>query len=177
MSSFWGHLSTVCRHKALVARYCFRAGLYRQGLTHDLSKFSPTEFLPGVKYFQGNRSPNEAERNANGYSLAWMHHKGRNRHHLEYWTDYIDKKLVGVRIPARYVVETFCDRIAASRTYEKEAYTDASAWDYYMKGHDHANLHPDTEQLLVTLLTMLKDEGEDATFEYIRKTLLKEKAY
>lgn len=173
MNRFFGHLSTVCRHKRYVAHYCFRAGLYWQGLTHDLSKFSPTEFFPGVRYFQGNRSPNEIERNTNGYSLAWMHHKGRNRHHLEYWTDYIDRKLVGVRIPPRFVVETFCDRVAASRTYKKEAYTDASPWEYYMGGHDHSNLHPDTERLLLGLLTMLKDEGEDAVFRYIRTEVLK----
>ena len=173
MNRFFGHLSTVCRHKRYVAHYCFRAGLYWQGLTHDLSKFSPTEFLPGVRYFQGNRSPNEIERNTNGYSLAWMHHKGRNRHHLEYWTDYINRQLVGVRIPPRFVVETFCDRVAASRTYKKEAYTDASPWEYYMGGHDHSNLHPDTERLLLGLLTMLKDEGEDAVFRYIRTEVLK----
>ena len=173
MNRFWGHLSTVCRHKRYVAHYCFRAGLYWQGITHDLSKFSPTEFLPGVRYFQGDRSPNEIERDIHGSSLAWMHHKGRNRHHLEYWTDYVNKKLVGVRIPPRFLVETFCDRVAAGRTYKKEAYTDASPWEYYMQGHDHYNLHPDTERLLLKMLTMLKDEGEDAVFRYIRTEVLK----
>ena len=152
MNRFFGHLSTVCRHKWFVAKYCFRAGLYWQGITHDLSKFSPTEFLPGVRYFQGDRSPNEIERDTNGYSL------------------------VGVRSPPRFVVETFCDRVAASRTYKKEAYTDASPWEYYMHGHDHSNLHPDTERLLLGLLTMLKDEGEDAVFRYIRTEVLKKEA-
>ncbi len=170
--NFWGHLGTVCHHKRLVARYCFRAGLYRQGLTHDLSKFSPTEFWPGVRYYQGNRSPNEAERRAKGYSLAWMHHKGRNRHHLEYWTDYVDGRLQGVPMPPRYVVEMFCDRIAASRTYKKDAYTDASPYEYYMHGHDHSMIHPQTEALLLKLLTLLKEEGEDAAFAYIRRHVL-----
>ena len=84
---FWGHLKTVHRHRALVRKYCFRLGLYWQGLTHDLSKYSPTEFWAGVKYFQGDHSPNDAQRKAYGYSASWMHHKGRNRHHFEYWTD------------------------------------------------------------------------------------------
>ena len=83
------HFKTITRHRHLVCRYCFRLGLVRQGLCHDLSKYSPAEFLVGAKYYQGNRSPNDAERKATGVSLAWLHHKGRNRHHLEYWVDYV----------------------------------------------------------------------------------------
>ncbi len=101
-----------------------------------------------------------------------MHHKGRNKHHLEYWTDYVNGKFQGVPMPNRYVVEMFCDRIAASRTYKKEAYTDACPYDYYTHGKDHSLIHPDTEKQLLALLTMLKDEGEDATFAYIRRQLL-----
>ena len=85
---FWGHRRTVVKHRYLVTAGCFRVGLYRQGLLHDLSKFSPTEFMVGARYWQGNRSPNNAEREDIGYSTAWLHHKGRNRHHFEYWVDY-----------------------------------------------------------------------------------------
>ena len=81
---FWKHLHTINHHRWLVCRYCFRLGLYWQGLTHDLSKYSPREFWVGVRYFQGDHSPNDAERKAKGYSSSWMHHKGRNRHHFEY---------------------------------------------------------------------------------------------
>ena len=83
------HFKTITRHRNLVCKYCFRLGLYSQGLKHDLSKYSPAEFISGAKYYQGNRSPNDAERKATGVSLAWLHHKGRNRHHLEYWVDYV----------------------------------------------------------------------------------------
>ena len=83
----WQHFKTITYHKWLVLCGCFRVGLYRQGIAHDLSKYSPTEFRAGAAYFQGTRSPNTAEREAKGYSEAWMHHKGRNRHHYEYWTD------------------------------------------------------------------------------------------
>ena len=82
-----GHFKTITHHRHLVLRGCFRVGLYWQGLCHDLSKYSPTEFWTGVRYYQGTRSPNAAEREEKGYSEAWMHHKGRNRHHFEYWTD------------------------------------------------------------------------------------------
>ena len=130
---WWGHLRTITAHKRLVRKYCFRLGLYRQGLLHDLSKYSPTEFRVGAKYFQGNRSPNEMERLETGVSSAWLHHKGRNKHHLEYWIDYdpaLGYHMGGMEMPVRYVAEMFCDRVAASRIYQKDKYTDASPWEY-----------------------------------------------
>ena len=174
MSSFWGHLSTITAHKLRVMKYCFRAGLYRQGLLHDMSKYSPVEFLAGVKYYQGDRSPNEAERLDRGYSAAWLHHKGRNKHHLEYWIDYapaLGFKMGGMEMPARYVAEMFCDRIAACQTYQKEKYTDASPWEYYARGKDRHIIHPNTQALLEKLLLMLRDEGEEAALRYIRENL------
>ena len=136
MNKFWGHMKTITHHRHLVMRGCFRMGLIWQGLTHDLSKYSPTEFFAGVRYYQGNRSPNTAEREANGYSLAWMHHKGRNRHHFEYWIDYCRREdgtiyIGGCKMPKKYVAEMFCDRIAACRVYQGDEYTDASPCDYY----------------------------------------------
>ena len=114
-----GHFDTITRHKLLVMKYCFACGLYRQGLAHDLSKYSPTEFIPGCIYYQGDHSPNEVERQAKGYTAAWLHHKGRNKHHLEYWIDYGASKhgLEGMKIPLRYICEMVCDRIAASQIY------------------------------------------------------------
>ena len=95
------HLRTVQHHRFLVLRHCWRVGLYWQGLTHDLSKFSPVEFSAGAKYYQGNRSPNEIERREKGYSAAWLHHKGRNKHHLEYWIDYAadGSGMCGMKMP------------------------------------------------------------------------------
>ena len=74
---FFKHLKTINHHKWLVMKHCFKAGLYKQGLLHDMSKYSPTEFWAGVKYYQGTRSPNDAEREDKGVSYAWLHHKGR----------------------------------------------------------------------------------------------------
>ena len=81
------HFLTITKHRHVVIYHCFKAGILWQGLRHDLSKYSPTEFREGAKFFLGDRSPTEAERREYGYSKAWMHHKGRNRHHFEYWTD------------------------------------------------------------------------------------------
>ena len=97
LSKGWHHFCTITHHKVLVLRHCFRVGLYWQGLVHDLSKYSPTEFKVGVQYYQGDRSPNTAERAELGYSTAWLHHKGRNKHHYEYWIDMREKPDVFMR--------------------------------------------------------------------------------
>ena len=82
------HFRTVCKHKWYVFKECAACGLIWQGIIHDLSKFGITEFASSAKYFQGDRSPIEAEKETVGYSLAWLHHKGHNKHHWEYWTDF-----------------------------------------------------------------------------------------
>ena len=169
------HFQTITRHKLLVMKYCFRVGLYWQGLTHDLSKYSPVEFLVGAKYWQGDHSPNEVERDEKGYSSSWLHHKGRNKHHLEYWIDYTgtnDCPMDGMKIPVKYVAEMVCDRLAASRIYRGDDYQDGDAWAYYEKSRRHYLLHPETRALLEQLLLMLRDEGEDVTLDYIKHTVL-----
>ncbi len=178
LHNFNGHLHTVNAHRRLVRKYCFKLGIYRQGLMHDLSKYSPSEFIPGVKYYQdGHRSPNNAQREDEGVSKAWLPHKGRNKHHFEYWIDYdVDGSrtvLAGMKMPVKYVAEMFCDRIAASRIYNKEKYKDSDPLDYYIKGLGHYIMHPETDALLHKLLQMLADKGEEYTFEYIKKNVLK----
>ena len=170
------HLKTIHRHRSLVRKYCFRLGLYWQGLTHDLSKYSPVEFWAGAKYFQGDRSPNDAQRCAHGYSASWIHHKGRNRHHFEYWTDYAPdgSGISGVEMPARYVAEMFCDRLAASKVYRGKDFEPADPYRFFLRGKQRRLLlHPATEALLETILITLRDEGEDAAFDYVRKQVLK----
>ena len=172
------HLKTINHHKALVMKHCFRVGLYKQGLLHDLSKYTWVEFRAGAKYYVGYRSPNELERKENGYSAAWLHHKGRNKHHLEYWIDYAptgDHRMCGMEMPVRYVVEMFCDRIAACRTYLKDKYTDAAPYDYYIRSKSHILIHPETSDAIEAMLRVLRDEGEDAAFAYVRGLLREEK--
>lgn len=175
----WQHFCTITHHKYLVMKHCFRVGLYRQGLLHDMSKYSPSEFLVGCKYYQGTRSPNNAEREDTGVSTAWLHHKGRNKHHFEYWIDYGLKEpgLTGMKMPKRYVVEMFMDRVAASKNYMKEAYTDSAPLKYYQNGIAGKLIHEDTRRLLEQMLNMLAEKGEKATFSYIRNTILKTKDY
>lgn len=175
---WFSHLKTINHHKWLVMKHCFQCGLYKQGLLHDLSKYSWTEFSVGAKYYQGNRSPNNAEREAKGYTSAWLHHKGRNKHHLEYWIDYSlnpEEGITGMEMPVKYVVEMFCDRIAASKNYSPETYQDSAPLEYYERGRDKYPMHPNTRALLERLLHMLAEKGEEQTFSYIRNELLKKK--
>jgi len=175
----WQHFKTITHHKLLVAQGCFRVGLYWQGLTHDLSKYTPTEFLVGAKYYQGNRSPNGAERADIGYSTAWIHHKGRNRHHFEYWTD-LDRETCryeSVPMPRKYLVEMVMDRRAACMTYQGRAYTDASAWNYFERSLDRTLMHPQLQRELGYILQMLRDEGEEKTFRYLKNEVLAGKPF
>ena len=170
-----GHFITITKHRHLVIKHCRKAGIFFQGLRHDLSKYSITEFKPGAKYYTGKHSPNEDERAIYGYSLAWIHHKGRNKHHFEYWTDYnpVTKVVEPVEMPVKYVAEMFCDRVAAGKIYNGSSYTDQSPLEYFSRGKSRRIIHPNTSDLLESLLKMLSEEGEEKTFSYIR-SLVKE---
>lgn len=175
----WKHFKTITYHKWLVLRGCFRVGLYWQGLTHDLSKYSPTEFWTGARYYQGTRSPNAAERETKGYSEAWMHHKGRNKHHYEYWTDMSPqtRNYESVPMPRKYLVEMIMDRRAACMTYQGKNYNDDSALEYFLKSREKSLMHPQLKQELEYLLTMLAEKGEKETFRYIKTSVLKGKPF
>lgn len=175
----WQHFKTITKHKLLVMQGCFRVGLIRQGLAHDLSKYSPTEFLAGAKYYQGTRSPNAAEREDIGYSTAWMHHKGRNRHHYEYWTDMspVTRKYEPVEMPRKYLVEMVMDRRAACMTYQGKDYTPASPLKYFSHSKERLLMHESTRQQLEYILTMLAEQGEEATFRYLKDSVLAGKPF
>ena len=177
------HFLTITEHRIEVMKYCFRCGLYLQGITHDLSKYAPTEFINGARYYQGYRSPNNAEREDKGYSEAWLHHKGRNRHHYEYWVDYCSEVslaassesggLVPVEMPKKYLVEMICDRVAASKVYNKGHYTDDMPLKYFERSMDRIFMNENTKRELRAFLRMIAVYGEDRTFNFIRERYLK----
>ena len=165
---FFSHLKTVIRHKNAVFLHCCKAGIPVRGFLHDLSKFSPVEFLNGVKYYQGTRSPNEEEREENGYSLAWMHHKGRNRHHFEYWNDVspVTKRYEPVKMPLKYFKEMFCDRVAASKIYQGKNYTDAHPFNYFDRGNENVEVLKFFERLQNKVL--LRGNHEDLLLKLLQ---------
>ncbi|MCR4955960.1 MAG: DUF5662 family protein [Lachnospiraceae bacterium] len=176
MSNIWNHFRTITHHKMLVMKHCFRLGMYKQGLLHDNSKYSPAEFIPGCIYYAPGISPHNISRKKIGYSAAWLHHKGRNKHHFEYWIDYStkdgDTKLAGMKMPMKYVVEMFVDRMCACKNYLGKEYQDDSALNYYLKSKKHYVMHKDTTALLEELLYMNAQQGEEKTFAYIKTRVL-----
>lgn len=182
MKKAFKHFKTITKHRHEVIKNCKKCGILSQGLKHDLSKYSPTEFIPGAKYYQGDRSPNDKEREINGYSKAWIHHMGRNPHHFEYWKDYspINKEMRPVDMPYRYIVEMFCDRVAACKIYKGKNYTDKSPIEYFENGIKKKKsrdslITDNTINKLEFLLKKLADDGEKQTFKYIKDTIKKDR--
>ena len=174
LTKFFKHLSTVNKHRREVRKLCFKCGLYWQGLTHDLSKYSPVEFYNGVKYFTGTASPHIGERAEKGRSDAWLHHKGHNKHHGEYWQDIRPNgKTDVITMPPNYLAEMLCDRVAASKTYLKDKYTTNAPLDYYLSHKDENQFETSTRVMLEHFLLILANEGEKEFFSAIKR-LLKE---
>ena len=178
MSHPFKHFITITKHRNKVMKYCFKCGLYMQGLLHDLSKYSYVEFHNGSKYYIGTKSPHYAERQDKGYSEAWMHHKGRNKHHIEYWSDVnpITHKYEPVKIPDKYLAECLCDRIAASEIYNKDHFERKMVLDYFDNESIHLVMHDETRKKLRELIVMYVEEGENKTFKFIKKTMRHKKA-
>ena len=126
------HFLTITKHRFIVRKLCFKVGLYWQGLTHDLSKYSFKEFFISAKNYSGKFSPINNERAKKGYSEVWLHHKGRNKHHQEYWYDYAAPDQNPV-IPYKYTIEMICDNLAAGMTYQGKNWTKEHQLEYYLK--------------------------------------------
>lgn len=166
---FFGHLGTVIRHRWTVMRLCFKCGLYWKGLTHDLSKYSPTEFLNGVRFYTGTASPHIGEREKYGYSKAWLHHKGHNKHHAEYWQDIRPNgKTETIPMPKRYLAEMICDRVAASMIYLGDKFTPSSPVDYYRSHFDENQFHTQTRAELAWWLENIAACGVDEALKELK---------
>jgi hypothetical protein len=136
---------------------------------HDLSKFSPEEFFESCKYFHGGRSPIGVCREHTGRSLAWLHHKGRNKHHIEYWLD--DDCDVTPLMPYKYAVECVCDKLAATRVYAKGDYDKKLPLAHWRKHGNKVNGNPLTMQFIEEVFIDVSIGGEDVVLskKYMKK--------
>ena len=158
IKNIFGHLKTILTHKFWVFYYSCKLGIPWRGLVHDLSKFSPIEFWESVKYYQGGkRSPINACKEDKGYSLAWQHHKGRNPHHYEYWTDNYDTGTTNIEIPEKYVKEMIADYMAAGRTYNGKSFTIDDEIKWWNNCKDFKFIHPKTKELITKMFNDLKE--------------------
>lgn len=166
----WEHFKTITEHKCMVMKGCFSVGLYRQGILHDLSKYMPSEFLVGARYFQGTQSPNNAERMEKGYSSAWLHHKGRNKHHYEYWQDNFDNGGTPIEMPIKYKKEMLCDYLGAGRAYYGKDFTYMKEYDWWQnKIKKPLAMHPNDKEFITMCLSKLVNEG-NIIFRKLRET-------
>lgn len=175
MGKRFKHFKVICKHKWYVFQECRKCGITWQGIIHDLSKFSKAEFGPSAEYFQGNRSPIEAEKEECGYSLAWLHHKGVNPHHWEYWIDFDENgNIIANKIPWNYVIEMVCDWIGAGKAYSVEKWTCHEPLSYYNKVRKGRHFHKDTENLLETILIAIDAVGLEGFYNIANDKLAKD---
>lgn len=168
--NFFRHIKTVFKHKWLVFKLCVKAGIPWQGIVHDLSKFSITELKESIKYYNGKRSPLAVAKETNGYSLAWLHHAGRNKHHYQYWYDY-EAKNPTPQIPYKYIVEMICDSLAAGMTYKGKEWTKEYQKTYWDRTKDRARMTEEVRKILDEVYESVAKEGINAV---VNKKRLKE---
>ncbi len=143
------HFNTIVKHKKYVYKYGRMLGVSRtQCLMHDLSKFSPVEFLEGVKFYTGTHSPIDEAKAVQGYSMAWLNHKGRNKTHWEFWVDNLSKGGVPLRIPKKYAYELIADYHAAGKAYGQGTYCESTQYDWWIKKLPNTKFHKQTEKFL-----------------------------
>lgn len=174
IKKFFGHLHTVNIHRFRVFKLCCRVGIHFQGLVHDLSKYSPVEFFEGVKYYQGNYSPIRKCKQENGYSRAWLHHKGRNKHHYEYWYDYAASVETPI-IPFKYFLEMVCDSLAAGMTYQGKDWDQHYQLSYWNRVKNTARMDPKMIKLLDKVYKEISDKGLKPVLnkKYLKEMYLK----
>lgn len=167
--NFCNHLRRTLRHKWFVFVWCRKCGIPVRGLFHDLSKFSPVEFWESVRYFSDKESPINVCKRVNGYSMAWMHHKGRNPHHYEYWMDRMDDGGVPLKMPKKYAYEMICDYLGAGQAYNPKGWNFAKEYQWWENRVRTFNMaiHPTTKQFVTTVLARLANAeriGENTLF-------------
>lgn len=160
------HLHTINKHRFYVFLSCFRCGIPFRGLVHDLSKYSPAEFFPSARHYNGKKSPiGEERKEEGGYSSVFIHHTRKNRHHYEYWVDVTTGDIVLCPIPYVFALEMCCDMISASKVYNGKDFTRDKPLAFFEKTKDRSMMHSQSKQFVEMVLTRYRDTG----FKNIRK--------
>ena len=167
MKNLIKHLKLIHTHRKYVRKACFNMGLYWQGLTHDLSKYSLTE-LSMCKYYTGKGSPHQVAREELGYSPSWIHHYHNNKHHFQFWWDEDEEgKIIPMKMPYEYLIESFCDMLGASKAYNPKDWRPIMLLDYWeQKCVGKRIMHEDSTRLLNSLINQLNTLGEEDFFTW-----------
>lgn len=162
IKNIFKHLHLVNKHRFLVFKLSIKAGIPFRGLVHDLSKYSPTEFIESVKYYDGKISPIKVCKKENGYSKAWLHHKGRNKHHFEYWYDFNSPTKTPI-IPYKYTIELLCDTIAAGMAYNGKEWNPNSQKQYFENRKDLEYINEDIKKVIREVYEQVNKYGINKT--------------
>lgn len=154
------HLKTIRKHRKYVRQYCFAAGLHWQGIVHDLSKYSPIEFFESARYYTGSISPINVCKAEVGYSLGWFHHRGRNKHHWEYWVDNFEKGMTAALMPYKYALEMVCDFLGAGKAYQKEHFSYEQEYGWWCEKRKVAIIHPAITMFVEGILSQCYASGD-----------------
>lgn len=154
------HFCLITKHKWVVFRLCLKVGEPWRGLVHDLSKYSPTEFGESIKYFNGEHSPITDCKRDKGYSEAWLHHKGRNKHHHEYWVDLRAPEQTPI-MPYPYLAEMLCDKLAAGIIYQGKNWTKEYELSYWEKEKKKIMANEKIKLLITDFMTQVSQKGID----------------
>ena len=158
ISNLIHHIGTIRKHRKWVRKYCFMAGIPWRGITHDLSKYSITELFESARYWTGTRSPIDLAKETQGYSRAWLHHRGRNPHHWAYWADNFSEGMTVYPMPMNDFVEMVCDFLGAGRAYSNDCFSYSSEHSWWLKDRDKGckAMHPENKKMLDIIFSDLE---------------------
>ena len=148
LNKILSHWKTVRLHRKWVRHYCFLAGIPWRGIKHDLSKYSPIEFIESARYYIGTSSPINEAKKIQGVSYAWLHHKGRNTHHYEYWMDNFDDGGIARPMPMNDFVELVCDYLAAGQAYQRELFTYSNEYKWWLNKKEKCAMNKKNKNML-----------------------------
>jgi hypothetical protein len=169
MGKYIKHFILITRHKLTVMWYCWRVGLFTQGIKHDLSKYGFKEFFTSAKYFTGTSSPIDNEKKKVGFSYSWQNHHNRNKHHWEYWVDFKNGEPYGVKIPFKYVLEMFIDMLGAGKIYMGKKWTHHDPLIFIVRMRDKRICHTESDRLLFNFASLMDDLGLKKSIKMIRR--------
>ena len=162
MKKIGKHIWLVSKHKWLVFKYSIKLGIPFRGLVHDISKFSLEELGESIKYYDGKISPITGCKKDKGYSRAWLHHKGRNKHHEWYWVDLNTPDVAPV-IPYKYVAEMICDKLSAGKIYKGSEWKQSSQYEYWSEERKKLIMNPKVDNLITEVFLQVRDNGIERT--------------
>ncbi|MGL5381039.1 DUF5662 family protein [Clostridium sp.] len=161
MGIYIDYFKYVVNHKKNVFKVCINNDDFIHGITHDLSKFLPSEFIPYAKWFYGEYGVKfkdkakeledaiwccddkvkleECENELRKYhkckrefEVAWCNHYRRNKHHWNYYYNYIRNRCKDM--DDKYIKQMVYDWMAMGMVFGD------TAQSYYLNNYNKIEL-------------------------------------